>query len=341
VATGVALADPPNGYRCGDGKPSPGKGCTCPAGFVDKRDGENNAICAPGEHAPHESPCAKLATRFGALSSKRGAARERWVVLDSCAHDHWSAEATHCEREADAAAIEACLKGKLTGDQVHAFDAARDALFERIENEVDVSAKQIGKRFALFAGRSAKLDDMAEIWISAVADKLFAHPEIQLLEVQSHVDNGGGEAASDKLTQQRAELVRDELVKLGVDRGRLAAKGYGWHEPDVPNDTEAHRTLNRRELFVIQKRAEPKKKDPPPSGGPGTIRVTTDTRGSVLYLDDKQTGVFAGPGSLDVDATAGKHRIRIEAKDGRKQEREVDVVSGKTVAIKLVLGMPR
>jgi hypothetical protein len=48
LAPRAAWSDPPSGYRCGsNGKAIAGKGCECPAGKVEKRDGDNNATCVP------------------------------------------------------------------------------------------------------------------------------------------------------------------------------------------------------------------------------------------------------------------------------------------------------
>ena len=251
---GVALADPPTGYRCGEGKPNPGKGCTCPSGFTEKRDGDGTATCAASSTGTATSPCEVLAERVAALWGGTGAARERRLVLDSCSHDRWSGDALRCEREKTREKLTACLKGKLTGDQEKTFESSRDALFERIEAEVGVSDKAIGKRFALFVGRTAKLDDMAAIWISAIADKLIALKDIEQVEIQSHVDNAGGADAARKLTQQRAEIVRDALVKLGIAKERIVAKGYGMDKPIAANTSEAGRAQNQRVEFVIAKR---------------------------------------------------------------------------------------
>lgn len=54
----TAIAAPPSGYQCGDGKPIIDRGCACPVNFAAARDGEDIAICivkavpAPQEPAP-------------------------------------------------------------------------------------------------------------------------------------------------------------------------------------------------------------------------------------------------------------------------------------------------
>ncbi len=68
-------------------------------------------------------------------------------------------------------------------------------------------------------------------------------------EVQGHCDRSGPKAFNDRLSQKRAEAVRDYLVSKGVAAERLIAKGYGWNVPRYPNDTAENRARNRRVEF--------------------------------------------------------------------------------------------
>src|SRR6202041_1599888 len=70
------------------------------------------------------------------------------------------------------------------------------------------------------------------------------------IEVQGHTDNVGADAYNMNLSQTRADAVRAYLVSHGVAASRLISKGYGFHQPLVPNDTPANRALNRRVQFI-------------------------------------------------------------------------------------------
>ncbi len=70
------------------------------------------------------------------------------------------------------------------------------------------------------------------------------------LEVQGHTDSVGGDSYNMRLSQERAEAVRAYLLAKGIAGRRLLAKGYGLHQPLVPNDTAANRELNRRVQFI-------------------------------------------------------------------------------------------
>jgi OOP family OmpA-OmpF porin len=85
--------------------------------------------------------------------------------------------------------------------------------------------------------------------LDEVASVLEDNPKISL-EVQGHTDNVGGDAYNMKLSQARADAVRAYLVSKGISPSRLVSKGYGYHQPLVPNTTVSNRELNRRVQFI-------------------------------------------------------------------------------------------
>lgn len=78
-------------------------------------------------------------------------------------------------------------------------------------------------------------------------------PELQKIEIQAHTDYKGSGDANLKLSELRAQSVKDYLVSQGVIEKRLIAKGYGESQPIADNKTEEGRAKNRRvELKVIK-----------------------------------------------------------------------------------------
>ena len=87
--------------------------------------------------------------------------------------------------------------------------------------------------------------------IAKVADYMKRYPTTTAL-IEGHTDNIGGYEMNMKLSQQRAENVVNYLVEnLGIDRSRLAAKGYGYTRRIAYNDTSEGRQKNRRINAVI------------------------------------------------------------------------------------------
>jgi OmpA-OmpF porin, OOP family len=86
-----------------------------------------------------------------------------------------------------------------------------------------------------------------------IAQVLTVHPEIPLVQIEGHTDNVGKPETNLKLSQGRAEAVRDYLVKKGVAKERLNAKGFGQDKPTQSNDTVAGKEANRRVEFNISR----------------------------------------------------------------------------------------
>lgn len=88
--------------------------------------------------------------------------------------------------------------------------------------------------------------------IAKVADKLKEFPNATA-EIKGYTDSTGSRKLNDRLSQARAEAVKDSLAKdYSIDAGRLTAKGYSWEDPVASNKTTEGRALNRRVVAVIQ-----------------------------------------------------------------------------------------
>ncbi len=72
-------------------------------------------------------------------------------------------------------------------------------------------------------------------------------------EISGHTDNVGSDEVNNKLSQERADVVRKYLLTQGVPAEKLTAKGYGKNKPKVANDTPENQAINRRVEFEILK----------------------------------------------------------------------------------------
>jgi outer membrane protein OmpA-like peptidoglycan-associated protein len=66
------------------------------------------------------------------------------------------------------------------------------------------------------------------------------------IRIAGHTDNVGNPRANLRLSERRAQAVRQYLVDHGIDGDRIEAVGYGQERPVAPNDTESGRAQNRR-----------------------------------------------------------------------------------------------
>lgn len=71
------------------------------------------------------------------------------------------------------------------------------------------------------------------------------------LRVEGHTDSVGSAAVNKRLSQSRAEAVRDYLISRGIGPDRLVAVGHGQERPIADNSTEEGRAKNRRVEFRI------------------------------------------------------------------------------------------
>ena len=123
------------------------------------------------------------------------------------------------------------LGNDLTGSLKSKIDAvSSDVTFET--NEVSVKAafkKQVG----------------------SLAKLLNENPTL-IVTLNGHCDNVGEDALNNKLSETRANAVKDYLVSKGVSSTRITIKGYGISKPKMSNDTDKGRSANRRVEFVVK-----------------------------------------------------------------------------------------
>jgi outer membrane protein OmpA-like peptidoglycan-associated protein len=81
--------------------------------------------------------------------------------------------------------------------------------------------------------------------IDRIADIMIKYPETHIM-VEGHTDSVGSESYNQRLSERRAEAVKNLLVQRGVDPYRVTVVGYGESRPVATNAEEAGRRLNRR-----------------------------------------------------------------------------------------------
>jgi outer membrane protein OmpA-like peptidoglycan-associated protein len=69
--------------------------------------------------------------------------------------------------------------------------------------------------------------------------------------IVGHTDNDGDAARNLTLSHNRADAVKDKLVKqFGIDASRLQTDGKGSSQPVSPNTTTTGKAQNRRVEFI-------------------------------------------------------------------------------------------
>jgi len=98
--------------------------------------------------------------------------------------------------------------------------------------------------------RSSSLINAADGKLTNLGDLLVSHPSYRIT-VESHTDNAGDPNAIQSMTEKRASAVAEKLAAIGVQEGRIVAKGFGASLPAFPNTTAANRAKNRRVQMIL------------------------------------------------------------------------------------------
>ena len=102
----------------------------------------------------------------------------------------------------------------------------------------------------LFASGSATLRPEAREKLARFSGIVLAYPDLRL-EAEGHTDNVGSLELNQKLSESRAEAVREYLISQGVPSESITARGMNFADPVADNDTAAGRSKNRRVEIII------------------------------------------------------------------------------------------
>ena len=133
-----------------------------------------------------------------------------------------------------------------------------------------------------FRAGEAILSGASFMSLEKVAASLKSWPEVKV-EIAGHTDSVGNPDANLKLSQARAQAVRDYLVRAGVEASRLTCKGYGSTRPVADNGTPQGRAENRRvEMTRVDQRGwrfDPVAGDPGGGCPPGFLLAPSGGHG--------------------------------------------------------------
>lgn len=145
---------------------------------------------------------------------------------------------------AEQLAVQAHAREQL--QQLEGLFSADEALVLRQGNALIVRVHGLG-----FSPGSAQLAPGTAALLERMARALALYPAARVA-IEGHTDSTGDSAANQRLSQQRAEAVRERLIgTAGIPAGQLTAIGYGDSRPVASNADEAGRRRNRRIDLVI------------------------------------------------------------------------------------------
>ncbi len=116
--------------------------------------------------------------------------------------------------------------------------------------QVKLNELLIGKTVA-FESSSSRLRSDSQKLLDAIVAVLKTEPNAHI-EISGHTDKNGKEEKNIRLSQRRAEAVKNYLVDKGIKSNRIEAVGHGSSRPIADDKTFEGQSRNRRIEFNVQ-----------------------------------------------------------------------------------------
>lgn len=175
------------------------------------------------------------------------------------------ADAEKAKAEADAARAQAALEAQKAqqaaaeAERLRAqADQERNAMKQQLQQQLNAVLETRESARGLIMNMSDVLFDFGKYTLkpdareklAKVSGIILSHPGLTL-HVEGYTDNVGSDEFNQKLSEQRADAVRDYLVTQGIADSAVTAQGFGKTNPIAPNDTAQGRQKNRRVQIVV------------------------------------------------------------------------------------------
>ena len=101
-----------------------------------------------------------------------------------------------------------------------------------------------------FKRRSTNITEDSQETVKEIANILLENSKLKV-EVAGHTDSRGRASLNKRISQDRANSVKNALVELGVDSSNIKAVGYGEDFPIAKDDANGLSEINRRVEFIV------------------------------------------------------------------------------------------
>jgi outer membrane protein OmpA-like peptidoglycan-associated protein len=194
------------------------------------------------------------------------AARQQQIAEQQAQQDSSRrAEAERAKAEADAARAQAALeaeKARQAAEEAQRLRAQAESEKNSIRQQMLQQLNGIMETRETARGLIMNMSDVlfdfgkytlkpdAREKLAKVSGILLGHPGLTL-QVEGYTDNVGSDEFNLKLSQQRADAVRDYLISQGIQDNAVSSRGLGKTNPIAPNETAQGRQKNRRVQIVV------------------------------------------------------------------------------------------
>ena len=168
------------------------------------------------------------------------------------------AQAAEAKAAADAAAAKAAAEQAATAEEAARAQAATAALRAQLLKQLNDVLQTtdtprglvVNMADVLFETGKYALSTEAQLKLAKLSGIIQAHPGLNLA-IEGYTDTTGAADFNMKLSQQRADTVRQFLIAQGLSADAITSNGLGEADPIADNNTAAGRKLNRRVEIIV------------------------------------------------------------------------------------------
>ncbi len=160
------------------------------------------------------------------------------------------AERARAEAQAAEAQAKAAAAAKIANDANAVREKLRAQLNSVLATSETARGLIVNMSDVLFDTGRYTLKPDAQLALAKVAGILAAYPGLKL-QVEGYTDSVGSDEYNQKLSENRADAVRNFLITQGVPQDNITSTGYGKANPVADNSTAAGRAKNRRVQLVV------------------------------------------------------------------------------------------
>ena len=143
-------------------------------------------------------------------------------------------------------------EAELAAEKAAREQAARQQNAQQAKAEAQKKLEAIGATvYFANAGTKAQFDEKTDDAIHAICDAMKADQNLKVT-VYGHTDNTGSLKANMKYGKQRAQALKDYMVKLGAPAKNITCESKGPKEPVADNKTKEGRAKNRRATVELK-----------------------------------------------------------------------------------------
>jgi outer membrane protein OmpA-like peptidoglycan-associated protein len=162
------------------------------------------------------------------------------------------ADAERARAEAETATAQA--RAAEANKSAESANAVREKLRSQLNSVLATSESARGlivnMSDVLFDTGKHSLKPATQISLAKVSGILQAYPGLKL-QVEGYTDSVGSDAFNQKLSESRADSVRNFLIGQGVQQDNISSTGYGKAKPVADNSSASGRAQNRRVQLVV------------------------------------------------------------------------------------------